>query len=162
MPRLSADQWETIRAEREATGASFPALGAKHGISHQAIQARAKKEGWHDGQDTAEAVARRVADKVAGVVVGCNPQKRAEAIDAAASKVALVVERHQREWDRIGQLQDEALADRHEDPEGAFARAKLAKISAETLAIKQTGERKAHGLDKEDNTPTIVIERSTA
>jgi hypothetical protein len=149
VPKLTADQWETIRAEREATGASFPTLSAKHGVSHQAIQKRAKDEGWHDGQDSAEAIRRRVADKVAGVVAGCNPQKRAEAIDAAASTVASVVERHRSEWGMIADLQAEAMDVRHANPDVAFARAKFAKITAETLAIKQTNERKAHGLERE-------------
>jgi hypothetical protein len=45
MPRLDASQWESVRAEREA-GASFPELAARFGVSHQAIQKRAKAEGW--------------------------------------------------------------------------------------------------------------------
>ena len=85
MARLTADQWETIRAEREA-GKSFPELAKKHGVSHQAIQKRAKNEGWGDGADIGVTVRRKVAEKVAGVVAGCNPKKKAEALEDAAAK----------------------------------------------------------------------------
>jgi hypothetical protein len=164
VPKLSADQWADARAQREA-GASLSEVAKTLGVDRALVSRKAKAEGWGDGSDVVGLVQKRaheIAHGVSPASHACDPQKKAAAIDAAASKVAGVVERHQREWDRIGQLQDEALADRHEDPEGSFVKAKLAKISAETLAIKQTGERKAHGLDKEDTTPTIVIERSTA
>lgn len=152
MPRLTADTWETVRAEREA-GTSFPELAARFGVSHQAIQKRAKAEGWSDGADVAEVIRRKVAEKVAGVVATANSKKKAEAIDAAASKVAAVVDLHQQEWvdhrDRFGSVPD------------TFEDGKLAKISSEMLAIRQKGERQAHGLDdgKEDG-KTIIIERS--
>lgn len=42
-------------------------------MSHQAIQKRAKDEGWGDGKEVGDAVRRKVAEKVAGVVAGCNP-----------------------------------------------------------------------------------------
>jgi hypothetical protein len=42
---MTAEQWETIRAEREA-GSSFPELGARFGLSHQAIQKRAKADAY--------------------------------------------------------------------------------------------------------------------
>jgi hypothetical protein len=45
VPRLTADQWETIRAEREA-GASFGDLAQRHGIDKAGIVRRAKAEEW--------------------------------------------------------------------------------------------------------------------
>jgi hypothetical protein len=151
MPRLSKETWSDIRAEREA-GASFPELASKYGVSHQAIQKRAKAEGWSDGTDVAEVIRRKVAEKVARVVASSNPQKRAESIDAAAEKSASVVRMHQAEWDdhraRFGSVPDD------------FESGKLAKISAEMLRIRQDGERKAWGLDEASAQPTIVIERS--
>ena len=51
-----------------------------------------------------------------------------------------VITRHQREWDRHQALIDEALS------EGSFDKAKLAKITAETIKIRQEGERKAWGI----------------
>jgi hypothetical protein len=151
MPRLSKETWADIRAEREA-GATFPELAAKYGVSHQAIQKRAKAGGWGDGTDVAEVIRRKVAEKVARVVAGANPEKRAEAIDAAAEKSASVVRTHQAEW--------EAHRERFGSAPGDFESGKLAKISAEMLRIRQDGERKAWGLDDASAQPTIVIERS--
>jgi hypothetical protein len=138
MPRLTSDQWGNIRAEREA-GASFPELATKHGVSHQAIQKRAKIENWGDGKDVGETIRRKVAEKVAGVVAGCSPKKKAEALDAAADNVASVVRQHQQEWAdhrvHFGSVPKDFEAGKH------------AKISAEMLAIRQKGERAAHGLE---------------
>jgi hypothetical protein len=148
MPRLTADVWDTVRAEREA-GASFPELAAKFGVSHQAIQKRAKTEGWGDGKDVGETIRRKVVEKIAGVVAAANPKKRAEAIDAAADKVAAVIELHQREWndhrDRFGSVPED------------FESGKLAKISAEMLKIRQEGERRSHGLDADTGKPEVVV-----
>jgi hypothetical protein len=151
MPRLTADQWESIRAEREA-GASFPELAAKWGVSHQAIQKRAKAEGWGDGSDVADVIRRKVAEKVAGVVATYNPKKRAQAIDSAADRAAEVVRKHQAEWEEHRTRFGSVPAD--------FDDGKLAKISAEMLKIRQEGERRAWGLDDAATQPTIVIERS--
>jgi hypothetical protein len=152
MPKLTRDQWADVRAEREATGASFPELAAKWGVSHQAIQKRAKAEGWADGQDVGDTIRKKVAEKVAGLVAGCNPKMKADAIDAAAERGAAVLSQHQNEWaehrDRFGSVPDD------------FEQGKLAKISAEMLKIRQSGERLAHGLDEAVSMPEIRIERS--
>jgi hypothetical protein len=143
MPRLTQDQWETIRAEREA-GSSFPDLAARHGVSHQAIQKRAKNEGWADGQDVQEIIRRKVMEKVAKVVAGENPAKKAAAIDSAADEVVSVIRRHREEW------QDHADRFRARDIQMDFEIGKSAKISAEMLRIRQDGERKAWGIDVTD------------
>ena len=122
--------WESIRAEYEV-GASQSDLSKRYGVSRTAIQKRIRAEGWV--QDISGTVNRMAEAKVAGVVAGCNPQKKAEALDA-------VITRHQREWDRHQALIDEALS------EGSFDKAKLAKITAETIKIRQEGERKAWGI----------------
>jgi hypothetical protein len=159
MPRLTQDQWETVRAEREASGAPFRELAAKHGVSDAAIVKRAKAEGWSDGQDIQDAIRRKVSEKVSGLVSTANPKKRAEAISNEASKVAEVVHRHRREWEQVVMLRQEALKVRADDQKEAFDRSKLAKITAEMTAIQQAGERKAWGLDKSENEHTITIER---
>lgn len=138
MARLTADQWETVRAEREA-GASFRDLASKHGVSHQAIVKRAKTEGWGDGQDVGETVRRKVAEKVAGVVASGNPKKKAAAIDAAAAVGAAVLLRQQQDWQCHRELFGAI-------PDG-FEEGKHAKISAEMLAIRHKGERLAYRLD---------------
>lgn len=129
--------WETIRAEYEA-GASQSELSRRYGLSRTAIQKRIRAEGWM--QDVSGTINRLAEAKVAGVVAGCNPQKKAEALDRAADAKAAVMLRHKAEWERHQALIDEALA--AED----FDKAKLAKITAETLKIRQEGERKAWGI----------------
>lgn len=147
MARLTADQWSTIRAEREASGASFRELSAKHKVSDVAILKRSRSEGWTDGSDVDGVIRRKVSEKVSGVVSTDDPKKKAAAIDAEAEKKAAVVNRHRQEWTQVAALRQEALQVRHTDPARAFDKAKLAKITAEMTKIQQEGERKAWGLD---------------
>ena len=153
MARLTADQWESVRAEREV-GATFDSLAAKFGVSKTAIVKRSKSEGWGDGKDLNAAILRKVTEKVTGLVTSANPKKKAEAIDAAASRAAAVIEMHRAEWsehrDAFGSVADD------------FEQGKHAKISAEMLTIRQRGERIAHGLDDTDARPVVTIERSYA
>lgn len=130
--------WEVIRAEYE-TGATQSELSRRHGVSRTAIQKHIEAEGWT--QDVEPALQRKVAEKVAGVVAGCNPQKKAEALDAEASRRADVVQRHRDEWEEHKQIVDKAVGARD------FEAAKLAKITAETLKIRQEAERKAWSID---------------
>ena len=129
--------WEKIRAEYEV-GATQSELARVYGCSRTAIQKRIEAEGWM--QDVTAAVNRLTEAKVAGVVAGCNPQKKAEALDKAAQKKAAVIERHKQEWAEHQKWIDEALAN------GDFNAAKLAKITAETIRIRQDGERRAWGI----------------
>lgn len=153
MARLTADQWETVRAEREA-GATFRALAAKYRVSDAAICKRAKAESWGDGKDVGESVRRAAIAKVSGVVSSANPKKKAAAINAAADETAAVVRRHRQEWLQVVALRKEALAAREADEQEAFQRAKLAKITAEMTAIQQAGERKAWNLDAAETAPS--------
>lgn len=72
---------------------------------------------------------------------------------------AAVLDRHRSEWNAPRKLSYEAVQGRD------FEKAKLAKITAETLMLIQSGERKAWGMDakdpnpKEDENGFIVIER---
>lgn len=49
MPRLTADQWATIKTEYEAGTLTARALAAEFGIDHSLIGRRAAKEGWQKG-----------------------------------------------------------------------------------------------------------------
>ena len=129
--------WETIRAEYEA-GASQSDLSKRYGVSRKAIQKHNTAEGWT--QDVSGTINRMAEAKVAGIVAGCDPKKKAEAFARASDAKAAVMVRHKEEWERHQTLIDEALA------EGDFDKAKLAKITAETLKIRQEGERKAWGV----------------
>lgn len=130
--------WEKIRAEYEA-GGTQAGLSRRHGCSRTAIQKRIESEGW--SQDIRPVLERLTAEKVAGVVAGCNPKKKAQALDQEADRRHAVVVRHKEEWDRHQTIIDEAVAN------GDFDKAKLAKITAETIKIRQEGERKAWGLE---------------
>lgn len=143
----SPHDWETIRAEYEA-GASQSDLSRRHGLSRTAIQKHIRAEGWM--QDVSGTINRLAEAKVAGVVAGCNPQKKAEALDRAADAKAAVMRRHKEEWKRHQALIDEALG------AGDFDKAKLAKITAETLKIRQEGERRAWGIADRTSTDLTV------
>ncbi|WP_347288597.1 hypothetical protein [Bilophila wadsworthia] len=140
--------WETIRAEYE-TGATQSELSRKHGCSRTAIQKRIEREGWV--QDVSDAIDRLAQAKVAGVVAGCNPEKKAAAVEAAADRKASVIQGHRDAWPDIKALNRRAIA------ENDFDLAKLAKISAETERLIQDGERKAWGIaDKIEEMPGVV------
>lgn len=136
--------WEKIRAEYEV-GASQSELARRHGVSRGAIQKHIKHEGWM--QDVTGAVNRLAAAKVAGVVAGCNPQKKAQALASAAEEKAEVVLRHRREWQAQQSIVERAVASQD------FELAKLAKITAETIRIRQEGERRAWGIVEADVRP---------
>ena len=146
MARSDID-WEQLRAEYE-TGTSQSELAKRYAISRTAIQKHIAKEGWL--QDVSGTLDRMTEAKVAGVVAGCDPKKKADALDAEAAKRAEIVLKHRREWE-----EHTAMTEGIED----FEKAKLAKIMAETLRIRQDGERKAWNLDKEEsaNQQTTII-----
>ena len=130
--------WEGIRAAYEA-GASMGELSRAHGVSKAAISKRARSGGWV--RDTSGAVQRLATAKVNGIVNAVNPKKKAEAVERAADALAAVIQRHKSEWERHWRIVEEALES------GDFEAAKLAKITAETLRLRQDGERRAWGLD---------------
>lgn len=164
MPRLTADIWATVRAEREA-GATFRALADKFGVSDAAIVRRSQAEGWADGTDVAAAIRRKVSEKVSGIVSGADPKKRAVAIDAAADRSAEVIKRHQDETNAVRErlyagLKAHKAAVSKEDKQLAFEDLKAAKISSETLLNIHRAERQAWNLDEKTERPEIIIERS--
>jgi transposase-like protein len=129
--------WDTIRAEYEA-GATMGDLSRRHGVDKSAISRRAKKEGWL--QDVSSTVNRLTEAKVNGIVNTVDPKKKVEALSRAADAKAAVILRHKAEWDRHQALINAAV------DAGDFDAAKLAKITAETIKIRQEGERKAWGI----------------
>lgn len=135
--------WETIRAEYEA-GSTMGELSRKHGVDKAAISRKAKKEAWL--ADLSEVVNKRAEAKVNGLVNAVDPKKKAEAVDRAADAKAAVIMRHKEEWEQHQQLIRAAVES------GDFDAAKLAKITAETIKIRQEGERKAWGIQDKAET----------
>lgn len=157
-------------------GMSYEKVGAEVGISARALQDRSSAEGWvkanHEPPagmtEAASAIADRYTSKLAEVGPEITVEGKQAVAAALSTEVAIEVraellERHRREWGAI-----RTLVYRQLDPKVAmsdtdrFEKAKLAKISAETLQIIQSNERKAYGLDKAAaGSPqvTVVIER---
>lgn len=87
----------------------------------------------------------------------------AEAAREVATEVAVdlraqVLDRHRKEWAAPRQLAYQAIKEGATDVAKAFERAKLAKITSETLTLIQAGECRAFGIrmaDRED--PTVVV-----
>ncbi len=147
------------------------------GIAKQSVHYRMKadeKKGnpWEKKQTLSDIAARaqRIADRQSAKVsddpdAGVREKKDAgepppmPTADTPADQRADVIARHRREWAIIKGLSNEAIKGRD------FERAKLAKITSETMKIWQDGERKAWGLDAidpEKQAPVVVIERSSA
>jgi len=166
MPKpLDPALWAEIRRhwEFDVDSPSFSQAAARAANAHgfappvrSAVHRKAEKERWERrGNMTGVAAAAHLQADVAMSEDGGASKKSAVAGAVAAQQSfseavedhAQVLARHRREWSVIGQLRSEALEHRQDDPVGSFNRAKLAKISAETLALKQNGERRAWGLD---------------
>jgi len=76
-----------------------------------------------------------------GKLDASSTKKEQAAREESEDLRAEVIARHRTEWRQIVALRQEALAIRSNNPHGAFAKSKLAKINAEITAIQQAGER---------------------
>lgn len=142
--------WETIRAEYEA-GASQSDLSRRYGVTRKAIQKHIRAEGWV--QDISDTVNRMAEAKVVGVVAGCDPKKKAEALSRAAEDKAAVIRNHREAWDGFKQEVKAALE------ANDFDRLKCLKIASETLRNAQECERKAWGIqDKPAETEQATVQ----
>ena len=152
MPRIDPDAWERIRIARESAGESFRSLAERFGVSVGAIHKRARREGWGDGSDVAAVIRREVNAKVNGVHLADDDlENRAAAIEDAAERGADVIRLHRADW--------QAHRARFGSAPENVNEAKLARMSAEMLRIRQAGEREAWGLDAGESRAEIVIER---
>lgn len=129
--------WETIRAEYEA-GATMGELSRKYGVSKPTISVRSRKEGWT--RDVSGAIDRLATAKANGVTNTVSPQKKTEALNAAADRKASVIVGHREAWS--GYEKEVRAAVEQND----FNRLKCLKIASETLKIVQESERKAWGI----------------
>lgn len=91
---------------------------------------------------------------------------REVAADLAVDIRAKVIDRHRMEWAAPRKIAYEAIqqAQQKNDVAGAFERAKLAKITSETLTLIQAGECRAYGITAEgrgaDGRTVVVVDRS--
>lgn len=132
--------WEVVRAGYEA-GEDAAALALRHGLTPAGLLRRAKRDGWMRPAEVSAAG----ADEEMRLSGGPSRQGQ-DAAAAVGDPVpepgdrAAVTRRHRREWEMQRELSDRAA--REEDMELA----KLAKLIAETLKIRQESERRAWGI----------------
>jgi hypothetical protein len=136
------------------------------GVSKGVVDRYSLEEGWKKAENTAAmtAEAHRLADRVSTaiepLVLHPTPEAMADVQrtvtrDEGAERRAQIVDRHRDEWKVVRGLSAEALKGRD------FERAKLAKITAETIKLLQDGERRAWGLDQGEGNTTVVIDRGS-
>jgi len=165
--------WAEIRRhwEHDPDAPSLTEAGARaasvHGFTaptRTSIHRKCKAQGWKR-QGTMAGVsvaAQRLADTWSD---GHATKKTIESARAAQLSFqesvdvrAAITVRHREEWDIVGTLMGEALKKRATDLVAAFNIAKHAKITAETLALKQAGERRAWGMDILDSIGGLTSE----
>lgn len=96
--------------------------------------------------------------------VAADEASKAVSVAHAVDIRAAVLDRHRKEWSAPRKIAYDAIHKaNNKDVAGAFELAKLAKITAETLQIVQTGECRAFGLTPEsrsqDGGTVVLIER---
>ena len=137
------------------------------GVSQPAVLKRMRREGWAKVADQSD-LARRAYDRADGESLKGGdaedvPEHPASTgpvsgviVETAVQLRAKVIDRHRKEWDGARNFIYKAI--RNSD----FDKAKLGKITAEALKIVQDGERKAWGLDKDDEKSqvTVVVKRT--
>lgn len=131
--------WQIIRSEYEA-GMTQNGISLKYGVSRAALSQRVRREGWKRNESGSDPGEEGGADKHPPAPAGqCGVELPAKSRSESNGKNA-VIRRHREEWNRVRILIDDAVTE--QDAEAA----KLAKLTAETLKIRQEGERKAWGI----------------
>lgn len=107
----SEADWEAIEREYRAGQLSVSEIARQYGLSHTAINKRAKRDGWQ--RDLAEKVRREVSNRlvsseVSAPVSSCNVQ---EAIDVAAERGVSVVRQHRATLRRLNGVIDRFLGE---------------------------------------------------
>jgi hypothetical protein len=152
---------------------SLKGVAEEVGLTKHAVTKACREEGWlkthRNGELTphAQAAADMFKARMSDFGPEASEEEKQLAVGEVIDKLAIdlraeMLDRHRREWAAPRAMSAEAVRMRETDPEKSFTRAKLAKITAETLKIIQDGERKAWGLDVGELPPgsVVVIERS--
>ena len=140
-------------------------VAEEDGVPPRAIERWSHAEGWAKRKADMSERAHAAADNYKGKLSELGPEitteQQQQAMTEAAEETAVqlrakVLERHRKEWNIPRTLVNEAVKARN------FDKAKLAKITSETLKIVQDAERKAWGIDSGPDgggKVTVVIER---
>lgn len=154
---MTADEWGEVRSRWESDpreGYTWIVSEMNLGVSDEAIRKRARNEGWAKKASLKTIVERaqaRADAKVTGKVTGkVTPVTESEAVDLRAS----VIEKHRDEWAEHRETFTLPLLT---GEESGLNMSRIAKMTAETIRIRQQGEREAWGLDAvAENTNTGV------
>lgn len=97
--------WEAIEREYRAGQLSVVEIGRQHGISHTAINKRAKRDGWT--RDLANKVRREVSARLVSEEVSEANAK--EAVETAATRGVELVRQHRRSLGRAQTIIEKLL-----------------------------------------------------
>ena len=171
---LGEDELAQLRAMFEA-GAKRDEMAQALNIPFGGIYWMAQKAGWIDPrtgypyrQQVKDEDAKRRADELRKLSALGIPTDMSDVIppspddhvgsgqfhDKRNARRAAVLIRHISEWDELDNIRRKALEGN--DPKVMFDWAKLAKITHETLMIKQMGERLAHNIIKGDPVSQMI------
>lgn len=132
--------WDEVKLAYE-TGFPIKKLAEKYNISESTIKSKAKLNDW--SIDAATAVIARSEAKLAGLA---DPAETIEAqraaVDEAVDARTAVVALHRAEWKKHREWTETIKTD---DDIGEYRKAKLA---AETIKMRQAGERVAWGFEE--------------
>lgn len=177
-PVQANDAKAAARAMYEATpGATCQLVAEESGIPVGTVRRWKAEGGWKSCARTVPDLAGRAGQlantfktKMADLgkplsdEVAANEAAKEVAVQHAVDIRAQVLDRHRKEWAAPRKLAYDAIQKADKDPAGAFERAKLAKITAETLQIVQVGECRAFGLNHDargaDGGTVVVVERT--
>lgn len=179
-PLRAPDAKAAARAMYEATpGATCALVAQESGIPEGTIRRWKAAGGWKSAARTIPNLAGRAGElansfklkmqdlgKPLSDEVAANEAAKELSTQHAVDIRAAVLDRHRKEWSAPRKLAYDAIAKANTNPAEAFERAKLAKITAETLQIVQVGECRAFGLDQTargaDGGTVVVVERTSA
>lgn len=161
-------------------GATIDTVAAAVGVEAKLIRSWKADGKWVVATRAAGAMSARAAElannfKVKMSQLGTPLSDEVAAAEAArevsqefaADVRSEILARHRKEWAAPRKVAYEALQQAGKgDVAGGFERAKLAKITAETLTLVQVGECRAYGLNHDaragDGQTVVVVERGAA
>lgn len=156
--------WDAVERDYRTGRFTLRELGAKHGVSHQSINDRAKRHGWT--RDLAEQIRIATHARLAAQLVQQESDRAgrdlATTVLAAAEVNARVIQRHRQRLEalaRDAELARKKLMDLTETVSDAKEATTLvsaveAAVRTEKILIEQ--ERKSYRLDDEDNSRATV------
>lgn len=138
-------------------------------IAPRTLKIYSRDQNWKKDLETKSGGTTEAAQQAAELFKGQEVERETDGKTDAEAAAELVeplpterdelLKRHKAEWSVPRTMASEAVRLRTTNPMQAFERAKMAKITAESLQIIQNGERRAHGIDKPDGEGTVVVER---